>query len=130
MENLFVQSTDSSPEIQFKIESNVFTIVGESCMSDANVFYAPVLDWLRSYSNEVNSSMMFNFHFSAISQSSMKMLLFVCQEIKSMQIDGNQIDISWCYSKDSEELKEIGQDISYMTELDFSYQEVEEMEMA
>lgn len=125
MEKLFIQSTNSSPEIEFSSESAVFKIIGESCMSDANLFYAPVLDWLKAYGKEVNSKAKFEFHFSTISQTSMKMLLFVCQEIKSMQIDGHLIEVSWCFSKAESELKEIGQDISYMTELDFSFVVVE-----
>jgi len=125
MEKLFIQSTSSSPEIELCSESNVFKMVGESCMSDANLFYAPVLDWLRAYGKELNANAKFEFGFSAVSQTSMKMLLFLCQEIKSMQIDGQQVEVSWCFSKESPELKEIGQDISFMTDLDFNYSAVD-----
>lgn len=121
MDKLFIQSTNSSPEIEFSPEDNVYRMLGESCMSDANLFYAPVLEWLREFGSGENVSATYKFHFSAISQTSMKMLLFVCQEIKSMQIDGSEIHVSWCFSKGAADLKEIGQDISYMTELEFDF---------
>jgi hypothetical protein len=121
MEKLYIQNTTSSPEVELCSDTNVFKMLGESCMSDANLFYAPVLEWLRAYGKELNASAKFEFNFSAVSQSSMKMLLFLCQEIKSMQIDGQQIEVTWSFSKESPELKEIGQDISYMTDLDFTY---------
>jgi len=126
MENLFIQSTNSSPEVEFSVESNVFRMLGESCMSDANLFYAPVLDWLKAYGKKPQGCVEFNFSFSTISQSSMKMLLFVCQEIKSLEIDGCEVRVSWCFSRGNIDLKEIGQDISYMTELDFDYVLMEE----
>jgi hypothetical protein len=126
MENIFIQSTSCSPEVEFSIESNVFRMLGESCMSDANLFYAPVLDWLKIYGKEPNACSKFNFHFAAVSQSSMKMLLFICQEIKSLQIDGCEVQVSWCFSRGNTDLKEIGQDLSYMTELDFDYVLMEE----
>ncbi|MFT6715564.1 MAG: hypothetical protein ACJA0Q_000191 [Saprospiraceae bacterium] len=129
MENLFLQSTTCSPEIEFSPKNNIFKITGESCMSDANLFYAPVLAWLRAYGSNENSGAQFKFHFSAVSQSSMKMLLFVCQEIKSMQIDGSEVHVSWCFSNEKPELKEIGQDISYMTDLDFDYVLLEILEL-
>lgn len=95
-------------------------------MSDANLFYADSLEWLRAFGKGSSVSADFVFHFSAISQSSLKMLLFLCQELKSMQIDEHSVKVSWCFGKSDYELKEIGQDISYMTELEFEYLVVED----
>jgi hypothetical protein len=129
MKNLFIQRTENSPEVVFNKEDKVFQMLGESCMSDANLFYAPVIDWIQTYDYDIAVEVKFNFCFSTISQSSMKMLLFVCQEIKSLQIDECKVHVSWCFSKSTKELKEIGQDISYMTELEFDYVLEEESEL-
>mgnify|MGYP001167590691 CR=1 FL=1 len=121
MEKLAIQSTSNSPKIEFSPEDHLFELYGESSMDDAHSFYAPVLEWLKDFGSEFSDQIRFEFRFTAISQSSMKMLFFVCQEIRSMQIDGGLVNVFWHFPQGDNGLKEIGQDISYMAELDFDY---------
>ena len=125
MLDLTIAGSEINPSIQFSKEKNIFKIVGSSNMEDAKSFYNIVINWLKDYTKNPNQESTFDFNFSELNQSSLKMLLFVFQQVKSLQIDGNKIFVNWNYAKSQTFIKEMGQDISSMTDVSFNYIEIQ-----
>ena len=123
MEDLIIKESEVNPNVYFSLKSNKLTITGNSKMEDSKSFYAVIIKWLKDYTKSPNVLSLFEFGFLDINQSSLKMLLFVFQEIKSLQIDGHKVQIIWSFSKDKMYIKEMGQDISSMTDVFFTYKE-------
>ncbi len=121
MLDLNIIGSEINPNIEFSKEKNIFKIVGNSSMEDAKSFYTVVINWLKDYTKLPNENSVFEFQFTQLNQASLKMLLFVCQEIKSLQIDGNKTQVNWFFDKKQAFIKEMGQDISSMTDVYFSY---------
>lgn len=125
MFDLNIIGSEHNPSVTFSQEKNTFRIFGASDMEDAKSFYGVLINWLKDYTKMPNTRSNFEFEFTALNQSSLKMLLFVFQEIKSLQIDGYPIKVSWFSPKDQNFIKEMGQDISAMTDVPFTFIQAE-----
>tara|TARA_B110000211_G_C13643139_1_gene362567 strand:- start:64 stop:477 length:414 start_codon:yes stop_codon:yes gene_type:complete len=122
MENLLISGKKDTPIVEFNADELVFRISGNSIVDDAKTFYTPIINWLKSYSTNASSLLKFEFNFSEISQPTLKMLLYLFQEIKSMQIDGKSISVVWGVPFLNNLIKEIGQDVSYMSDVKFKFE--------
>lgn len=121
MEDLLLLKTEFTPEIELSKSRSVFRFSGNSLTENAVDFYKPVIKWIKEYANEVTGNSHFDCQFSEISQASLKSLLFVFQEIKAIEMEGHAISVAWYLPEDEAKMKEIGQDISYMTDVPFEY---------
>ena len=65
---------------------------------------------------------------SELNQLSLKMLLFFCQEVKALEMSGNIVNVNWSYPEDNLALKEAGQDLSYLADLEFNFKAVKLVE--
>lgn len=128
MRDLKIQKTIESPEVELCKAHGVFRISGDSTMEDPAAFYEQIVQWLSEYAENPSPKMVFEFQMGQLNQSSLKMLLFVGQELKSIQIDGSIVAVSWQYPEANLQLKEIGQDLSYMTDLLFDFTAVTQLE--
>lgn len=121
MEDLILPITEFTPEIELSKNRSVFRFSGNSLTEDAADFYKPVIRWIKQYANEVTGNSHFDCQFSKISQASLKSLLFVFQEIKAIEMEGHTVSVAWYLPENEPSMKEIGQDISYMTDVPFEY---------
>jgi hypothetical protein len=109
MEDLFVQGTDSLPNISFK-SSGELKITGRALPEDANSFFRPLLDWLRNFSaDEVNIEFNLDYFNTSVSKQLLDMFKI---------IEGNPankvINIKWMYEDGDEEMLESGEIYSEM----------------
>ncbi len=123
MLDLNIVGSEINPSIFFSKEKGILKIEGNSVMEDAKSFYTVVINWLKDYTKNPNEISNFEIRFFQLNQASLKMLLFVFQEIKSLQIDGHKIKVNWCFAKNQSFIKEMGQDISSMTDVYLNYSE-------
>ena len=64
MEKFIREETEDTPEIIFDPENGVFKISKISVPENALEFYAPVLEWIKQYSEEPNIQTKFDFDLS------------------------------------------------------------------
>ncbi len=121
MENLLIAGTENTPSVEYNADDLVFKMYGSSTSVDAKTFYTPIIDWLRECSIETNKLLKFEFNFSEVSQPSLKMLLYLLQEIKGKEIDGKDVVVAWGVPFLNNLIKEVGQDISYMSDVKFKF---------
>jgi hypothetical protein len=122
MENLYINQYSDEinyPIIDFKAESGICDIIGESYMEDSYVFYKPVMQWIHDYFVE-KKSMVLNIKLVYFNTSSSRMILEILDIIKTYIEKGNSITINWYYKKeDPDMLKEIA-DFKEETELEIN----------
>jgi SiaC family regulatory phosphoprotein len=109
MEDLFIQGTDSLPNISFRCNGEL-KITGRALPEDANSFFRPILDWLREFSaDEVNIEFNLDYFNTSVSKQILDMFKI---------IEGNPankaIKIKWMYEDGDEEMLESGEIYSEM----------------
>ncbi|MFB0924993.1 MAG: SiaC family regulatory phosphoprotein, partial [Vicingaceae bacterium] len=77
MEKIIIEGTDVSPQVILDIENNNFSIIGKSVVTEANTFYAPLIDWLEKSEKEFTKRIDFVFDLEYFNIYSSKRILFI-----------------------------------------------------
>tara|TARA_B100000809_G_scaffold263531_1_gene317005 strand:+ start:7327 stop:7716 length:390 start_codon:yes stop_codon:yes gene_type:complete len=121
MQNIYIQATEESPEIIFDLEKSIFSIKGKSVVSDVENFYNPVLDWLSEVDGELNENVSFVFDFEYFNISSSKRILFILYKLNDLRKTGKDIRVIWNFSKEDDEMREVGEDYAVMVNVPFEF---------
>jgi len=118
MDNLYIEQTKSSPEIDFNAKTNVLKIQGESYPENTIRFYVPIINWLEQYSQNIkNQSVEVNIELIYFNSSSSQILLNIFDLLEKCQQNENQVTVNWIYDEENDSALESGED--FQEELSF-----------
>lgn len=110
MENIKIESTERTPEIDFNFENGVFSIKDESFPEDVAEFYGPVVSRLKSWlDNQTGTSITFNFELIYFNSSTAKVLLDLF-DLLDEAASKNNVSINWIYEADDDNMEELGEE--------------------
>jgi SiaC family regulatory phosphoprotein len=131
MQKLYIEPTDTTPEIRFSPRENIFFIRGVSAPEDVRALYYPVIEWVKMYIDEImeaedksytiDSPLRFTTDLLYFNSSSAKFLYDIFMELKRLTPTGIPFVIEWLYDEADDDLKEAGIDIAFLVGLEFSY---------
>lgn len=131
MEKLIIEPTHVTPEIRFCPEENIFSIQGMSAPEDVRALYYPVIEWINKLVNEVLrgdlkifnevNPLRFKINLTYFNSSSAKFLFDIFLDLKKLHQSGVPIVIEWYYDEDDTDMREAGEDISQLVEMEFSF---------
>jgi hypothetical protein len=131
MDSLIIKSTPFSPEIILDHDNKTFGIKGNSRPEDVRDIYFPVVEWIHDYrvllkniDNQYYSEddpLIFEFDLEYFNSSSAKFLYDIVEGLKQIKEDGVSVGIAWLYDNEDTDMKEAGEDLSYLAEFDFAF---------
>ena len=131
MQKLFIEPTDSTPEINFSPSENIFIIRGKSAPEDVRALYYPVIEWIKIFVDDFldgeypfftdESPLILKIDLSYFNSSSAKFLFDIFTELKRISDAGKHVEIEWFYEQDDIEQKEAGIDISTLVGMNFRF---------
>ena len=133
MQKLYISPTITSPEINLSPEENIFSISGISSPEDVRRIYYPVFEWIKEFTDELisgkNNNTIYNedspfrlrIDLMYFNSSSAKFLFDIFVELKRLGPARIPYDIEWLYDKEDTDLREAGEDIASIAEMDFSF---------
>lgn len=121
MESFRLEATDTTPAVHFDPKTGEFTIEGKSIPSQAEDFYAPILDWLSDYVERPNKSTLFKLRLDYFNISSSKRILFIFYKLNELVEAGNNVDIKWYFHEGEDDMYEVGQDFAFMVNIPFEF---------
>ena len=93
--------------------------------------YYPVIEWIKEYINETlaakennytpESPLKFTTELAYFNSSSAKFLYDIFLEIKRLTPAGIPYIVEWVYDEEDLDLKDAGEDIALLVDMDFSY---------
>ena len=121
MENLFIEETIKTPQIEFNAEKGTLRISGKSIPENTSEFYKPVYDWLNEYSARPAAQTELKVELEYFNTSSSKCLLDVFRKLEFMSKSGTQnIRVVWLHEDEDEDMLEAGEDYKSIVKLEFS----------
>jgi len=84
-------------------------------------FYGPVLDWLSDAKGKLSNNMNFVFDLEYFNVLSSKRILFILYHLAEIQKTGVDVSITWQFSVEDEDMKEVGEDFACMVNLPFEF---------
>lgn len=130
MEQLFIQSTALTPEINFSPKDGLFAIRGKSIPEDAEDFYQPVLDWMEEFSKTSTSNIHLTIELEFFNISSSKRILFLMYKLNELVDKGVNVKITWSYKENDDDMFEVGQDYAFMVNIPFEFHTYKEQVVA
>jgi hypothetical protein len=121
MGKINIEATAVSPQVTFNLDLNKFSIIGKSVVTEADTFYAPLIDWLdvslRGFSERVD----FVFDLEYFNIFSSKRILFILYKLSDLKKEGLDVNIIWHFSIEDDDMKEVGEDFACMVNLPFEF---------
>ncbi|MFT7156860.1 MAG: hypothetical protein ACI8Q1_001875 [Parvicella sp.] len=121
MKSLLIESTDTTPRVDFNLETGVFAIEGKAITNDAESFFNPVLEWLSEYIKRPSELTEVNIKLDYFNISSSKRILFVFYKLNELIEAGKKITVNWFYHIDEDDMYEVGQDFAFMVKIPFEF---------
>ena len=111
MENLKIEATKYTPEIDFDANSGVLHIIGKSYPENTFEYYKPIIGWIKEYFENVKSDeTVVNLDLEYLNSSSLKAYFDIFDIFDDAQEDGKKILINWIYDEDNDIAEETGED--------------------
>jgi hypothetical protein len=131
MKRLYIHATDTTPEINFSPEENIFLIRGSSSPEDVREMYYPVIEWIRILVDDIiegdfrkfnrENPLRFLADLEYFNSSSAKFFYDIFSELKRLTEAGFPVIVEWCYDNEDIDQKEAGIDIALLVEMEFVF---------
>jgi len=126
MDSLRIDKGDTTPLLEFNIETMVFSIEGECRPENVLTYFEPILRWLDDYVDWLNIKkstrvLNFNFKLEYYNSSSAKFIFNIFKRLKRIQRNGTEINMFWFYDILDEDLLECGQEYEKVSGLKFHF---------
>ena len=113
MENIKIEATTRSPEIDFDFGANEFLIKGESYPEDVATFYGPVIGQLEEHLSSLDTAeVSFDIELIYFNSSSAKVLMGLFDALDEVAKAGNRVTITWTFDEDDDNMQEMGEEFS------------------
>lgn len=121
MESLLIQHTEDTPQVDFNIDTGVFSISGRSLPENAIEFYLPILEWLEQLlTNSDDKKMIFEIKLEYFNTASSKQLAKIFLLIEKYN-ELHDITIHWYYEKEDNDMLVSGNQYSKFLKLNFEF---------
>lgn len=118
MENLIIEATRGTPQINFDAQKKLLKLEGQSYPENAFKFYEPVFNWIDEYIEKFNSeTLKVEISLRYANTSSSKCILMILDKFEEAFVQGLILSLDWyCNLENESELEtaeEFKEDISF-----------------
>lgn len=97
MEIIDIKAEKSIPRVYLNAEKNEVSIEGRSYMENPQVFYEPIILWMKSYLISLNQSSVLVLKIDYLNTSSTKMIMDILDLWEKAFKEGKAVSICWYY---------------------------------
>jgi len=126
MEPLSIRSTEDTPKVVFDPFKELFEISGRSLPEDVNLFYNPILDWIRDYLDNPNPKTIFIINLQYFNTASSKILGEIFNLLDDKYEQGYDIELKWYAVEEDEDIIDAGEEFAENVNMPFEIMIVKE----
>ncbi len=116
-----------SPSISFNPDGNL-QIWGRSLPENAIDVYNPIFNWLDNYKQNPAKITSVDVKLEYFNTTSSKLIYEIFKRFEEIKDDGNDINIKWHFEADDPDLKEEGNTLNKIINIDIELIEVDEFD--
>lgn len=111
MNNIQIEATERSPEIDFNFAENNFSMRGESYPEDVSEFFGEIMKQFYEYvADLVDAEITFTFELIYFNSSTAKVLMGLFDRLDEIAEEGNKVIINWYFEEDDDNMEELGEE--------------------
>ncbi|MBF0140599.1 MAG: DUF1987 domain-containing protein [Magnetococcales bacterium] len=111
MDDIRIQATERTPELDFNFSNNQFALRGESYPEDVPAFFSTPLSALEAHLGAMTSGeVTFLFQLTYFNSTSAKVVMKIFELLDESAAKGVGVTINWRYLADDDNMEELGQE--------------------
>jgi hypothetical protein len=110
MENLTLEATNSTPEIQANYSNNTIEIRGKSYPENTFEFYQPLMDWVEAFFESDQTKLKLTFEIQYFNSSTSKVFYDLFDLLEESRTNGKSIVVDWEFDPENVSAEEAGED--------------------
>lgn len=113
MNNIYIEASRSSPEIDFRFDERRLSISGEAYPENAAMFWGEIISAVREFLEQDNTKcpITIDVTLSYSNSSSTKMLFTLFGILDEKAADGTPVALNWYHDEDDDTIYEFGQEL-------------------
>ena len=119
MENIFIDGTDRTPEVDFRFDEGLLKLSGRSITENPTKFYNKLAEYLEEYVSEAQQNTVFKVILEYFNTSTSKCLADLFKQLEKLYNSNKGVLVEWYYEEDDEEIKDSGKDYQDIFNLPF-----------
>ena len=116
MQDLLIDRTAKTPQVEFLALEKKLTLAGRSIPENTIQFYEPMLLWAQKFFAENPSKVEVHIKLEYFNTSSSKCLMDLLKRVEQSQCDA---EVFWYYEEEDEDMEEAGEDYAAIIQLPF-----------
>ena len=121
MGKLYIERTNSTPEINLDTESGKYSIRGFSYPHDTRKFYKPAWDWFDDLKLDSGKEFQLVIGLAHISSNSLIAINQILTSVRALKDSGVPAKVIWAYDKEDEDWLAVGVELSDISGLPFDF---------
>lgn len=109
MEKVYKAETINTPKIVLDHLKGYIEIKGKSIPENTGRFYAPIVEWVKKYAEHPQKKTTVIFFIEYMNSTTLKFYYMIMKVMESLQKQGLEIDMTWFFEKDDEDIQETGE---------------------
>ncbi|MBF0420397.1 MAG: DUF1987 domain-containing protein [Magnetococcales bacterium] len=111
MDDIRIQATERTPELDFNFSDNQFALRGESYPEDVPAFFSAPLSALEAHLGAMTTGeVAFLFQLTYFNSTSAKVVMKIFELLDETAAKGVEVTINWRYLADDDNMEELGQE--------------------
>ncbi|MGM0497637.1 MAG: DUF1987 domain-containing protein [Bacteroidota bacterium] len=120
MENLRIDKTLKTPEIDFDAQKGILKISGRAIPENPEELFSGVIQWVKEYFRSPQELTTIEIQLEYINSGSSKFILDFLHLLQDMHNSGKKCKVNWYYEEDDEAVQELGKHYQSILDLDFN----------
>lgn len=127
MNNIILNGTPKTPDVNFSAEEGRLEIKGRSIPENSIEFYSDLLAWIDEYATNPKTTTVMDMKLEYFNTSSSKCILDVFKKLEVIKKNGQEVVINWYYEEEDEDMLEAGEDYDAIIDIPFTMKVLEEV---
>jgi len=124
MDNLKIDCTIKTPEIDFDSDKGELKIIGRAIPENPEEFFTDATHWIEEYFKAPKEQTTIDVQLEYINSGSSKFILELFHSLQEKHKAGKKCKINWYYEEDDEAVLELGRHYQSILELPFRLIEI------
>lgn len=116
---LIIPEDELTPRVVLDKENGMFEIFGKSLPEDSDLFYTPVVNWVKSYVENPNEDTVFNINLNYFNSSSVRKIVDILIVIEKLLDKNKKVVVKWFYERTDEMMRDIAEDFQSVVRIPF-----------
>lgn len=110
MNNLRIESTQSTPAIYADAEAGAIEMRGDSYPENSFELFSPVMQWIERYLADAEKALTLNLHLLYLNTSSVKAMMDIFDILEEAHREGRSVAVNWYYDEQNERVAELAEE--------------------